>query len=925
MRPQPPKPVADTLPSTATLPENFIPDTVLARGVPLGRYLILDCIGAGGMGVVYAAYDPELDRKVAIKLLRFSPDTAGPESQGGPTRLLREAQAAARLSHPHVIAVYDVGLYEGQVFVAMELVEGVTLDRWLRETRPTASEILAMFLQAGQGLAAAHAAGLVHRDFKPQNVLIGQDGRARVADFGLARTALDTEPPRPATEAPTPGSLLASFERLSVKLTRTDTLMGTPAYMAPEQFLNKPIDTRADQFSFCVALFEALCGVHPYGGEGFGAIVRAITEGRINEPPRNRRVPRRVLAALRRGLSVEPAARFPSMPALLDELGRSTATRRGRILLAAGVLGLVALGAVSYLHARTTRAQLCAGAADRLRDVWDAPRKQAVHARFSATGKAYAEDAFAGLVRALDVYAESWVRMHVQACEATRLRGEQSEDLLDLRMACLDGRRQELGAFVDLLAKADAKLAEKSVQAAGSLSSVEDCADIAALKAPIRPPGDARTRAAVTALRDRLASAKALFASGRYAEGLRVVQEIAPRASALKYRPLESEALFLLARFKAKTGDIKTSGKLFLQALAAGQAGHDDQAVAQAALALLYNASGQHQFERAEEWAALAQASIERLGNEPKLQGDLESLLGHLHSGQGDFPQATAHHRRALEIRERLLGPSSLLVAQSLTNLGQVYDDQGKYDEARGVHERALAIEERILGPAHPDVATVLQNLGNVLDDQGHPEEALANYRRALTIRQAALGGEENSGIANLLNNIGAVSFRLRRIPEALEYFTRSLTLRERALGADDPAVAMSLDNLGTVLFRQGRYAEALADHQRSLAIQEKALGPRHPYVSDALVGIGRCEWALHHLAESRKPLERALVLRQSTEVRPVERAEVEFTLARTLWDSRQDRPRARRLAEAARKDYAGADASPADRAEVDAWLAQHR
>jgi serine/threonine protein kinase len=233
----------------------------LGRGSTLGRYLILDFLGVGGMGVVYSAYDPGLDRKVAIKLLRPTTNAHG-GTTAGRSRLLREAQALARLSHPNVIAVHDVGTFEDQVFVAMEYAEGQTLSAWLREEPRSVREIVAAFLEAGRGLAAAHAAGLVHRDFKPANVLFG-NGRARVLDFGLACTdvsresgervvALEDLPPALPLPPPLTGDSTQdpSLNALGTPLTMTGTLMGTPAYMAPEQMAGRPVDARTDQFSF---------------------------------------------------------------------------------------------------------------------------------------------------------------------------------------------------------------------------------------------------------------------------------------------------------------------------------------------------------------------------------------------------------------------------------------------------------------------------------------------------------------------------------------------------------------------------------------------------------------------------------------------------------------------------------------------------
>ncbi len=291
--------------------------TALPRGTPLGqprsvgRFVVLSRLGEGGMGVVYAAQDPQLGRKVAIKLL---PEAAG---GAGAERLLREAQALARLSHPNVVGVHEAGLSEGHVFVVMELVDGVTLGNWLLQQRRSQREVLERFLAAGEGLAAAHAIGITHRDFKPDNVLVGHDGRVRVADFGLAR--LSDSAWGSATQPADPGSPLL--------VTQTGAVVGTPAYMAPEQFLGQPADARADQFSFCVALWEALYGARPFSGLSTAALQRSVTQGEITQPPREARVSRKLRGLLTRGLAVDPVARHLSLRALLSELRAALPTR----------------------------------------------------------------------------------------------------------------------------------------------------------------------------------------------------------------------------------------------------------------------------------------------------------------------------------------------------------------------------------------------------------------------------------------------------------------------------------------------------------------------------------------------------------------------------------------------------------------------
>jgi WD40 repeat protein/predicted Ser/Thr protein kinase len=316
--------------------------------IKIGRFTIVRELGAGGMGVVYVAYDEQLDRRVAVKLLRG----ASPSSDAS-LRLGREAQAMARLQHPHVVTVHEVGTFEGQVFVAMEFVDGQDLRGWLRSESRTWREIIDVFRQAGEGLAAAHDGGIVHRDFKPDNVLVGKDGRVRVADFGLAH-AFDA--PMEATRDPELTSS-QSGRRLHVSLTRTGAIMGTPAYMPPEQFAGQRTDARSDQFSFCVALWEGLYGRRPFAGQNLAALSLAISEGRIDPPRADSDVPTWITAILTRGLSPKPDDRWPSMRELLDAIGRDPSARRRRLVLGFGLGGsaLALVGGLTWMTATELR------------------------------------------------------------------------------------------------------------------------------------------------------------------------------------------------------------------------------------------------------------------------------------------------------------------------------------------------------------------------------------------------------------------------------------------------------------------------------------------------------------------------------------------------------------------------------------------
>jgi eukaryotic-like serine/threonine-protein kinase len=805
----------------------------LPRGTIVGRYLIVDFLGVGGMGMVYAAYDSQLNRRVAIKLVRSSDET----SRDGRVRMLREAQAMARLAHPNVRAIYDVGDFRDQVFIAMELVEGRTLDRWLEEQPRSVRAILEVFRQAGRGLAAAHDSGLVHRDFKPQNVLVGQDGRVRVTDFGLARAAHDETPAAqftPVREDP-----------LQTPLTQTGAALGTPMYMAPEQRSGAPVDERADQYSFCLSLQQAL-------GDRAPRFVRELCE---------------------RGLLADPAGRFPSMNHLLAALSRDPAIAMRRVAVGALLLAAVAVSAYSFLHRSSS---VCKGAERRLAGFWDANRRREVHEAFAHTGVPYAEDTFRAVERALDAYGAAWAAMRTEACEATHVRGEQSQALMDLRMQCLDERLQELRAQVDVFAKADAKVVEKAVRAAESIGRIEPCADAAALRAVVRPPADG---AAVEALRAELARAKAEEHVGRYSAGLALLSPIAPRMRALGYRPLDSEVLYELGVLQLQSGDLVTSERTLEDAALEAEASRDEAQAARAWTALVGLGERRAKYEQAEAWGRHAFAALEAAGGSDEIRGRLLDRLGSVLAAQGKYDQAIANHRQGLALREKALGPEHAEVAASLNNLGNALDSSGKYEEALASYQRALAIAEKAQGKAHPDVAAELTNLGIVLEELGRLGEAEASHRRALAIVEKTLGpehpqvaasrvnlgtvlqeqhrtsealvefrravaieektvGPDHPDLANALNNIGNALETENKLDQALPPLRRALAIREKALGAGHPDVGASLANIASVLAKQGKRDEAIANYKQALAIWEKTLPPTHPYIKVAREGL---------------------------------------------------------------------------------------
>ena len=797
------------------------PPNELAQGARLGRYIVLERIGAGAMGVVYGAYDPSLGRNVALKVLR---EAGGADRPG---RLLREAHALARLAHPNVVAVHDVGTADGQVFIAMELISGTNLRAWLAERPRSWREVLDVFLQAGRGLAAAHALGVVHRDFKPENAVLDKQGRVRVLDFGLARAeaaAPDVAPVEP------PGA-----SAVADTLTSTGLIVGTPAYAAPEQLRGRS-DARADQYSFGVALHEALLGGRP-GSERAGA-----------------RAPGWILAVVRRTLSRDPDERYPSMEAVLAALARDPRAR-WRPIAAVG-LAVGALAAAGLILAR--RPDVCGGAGERIAGLWEGERRETARRAFTATELPYAGAVFASIDGALSRYRDGWTAMYTEACESGRVRGEQSQQVLDLRMECLAQRRLALDGMTAALARADGKTVDRAVAAAVALPALDDCADVATLRAPVPPPDDATVRAQVADLRARLASARALQAAGRFAEAMAIAAPAAELAVATRHRPIEAEALYLLGSLQHDTGEDEAAVASLIRAHLAATAGRHGLVAADAAI-LLVRIVGweQAQYPQAHEWAARAGAALEAVGPNPRLVSQLDNNLGVLLYAQDRYDESIVYHQAALAMRVAAFGRESQPVAASYSNLGISFGAKGQNAIAAEQHRLAIAIVERVLGEGHPTTASMQSNLGAVLNDMGDYPAGLAVYRHALEVGTRTFG-PTHLQVASYYTGMGVAHYGLGHWTEALEAHRQALAIKEKALGPENPSVATSLANTSKVLIKLGQLDEAAAMAERAVAIVEKRQGPGHSDVAHAVMAVAEIAFLRGRLDEARAAYQKA-------------------------------------------------------------------
>ncbi|MCP3141101.1 tetratricopeptide repeat protein [Pyxidicoccus xibeiensis] len=817
---------------------------LLAQGAKLSRYVVLERIGQGAMGEVYAAYDPELDRQVALKLLR----PEGRHVEELRLRLLREAQALARLAHPHVVTVHDVGMAGDCVFLALELVEGTTLSDWLKAPR-TAREVLRVFRDAGRGLAAAHAAGLVHRDFKPANVLVGQDDRVRVTDFGLAR---------PSNRRPVDGRLPqtpAPEERTPAPLTRTGALVGTPAYMAPEQLQGHGVDALSDQFSFCVALYEALHGVRPFEGRNLEELGRAAREGRVRAPVREAKVPARVRRAVLRGLRAKPEERFPSMDALLAELVPRAWNIRTWVATSAAAASLLGL-TVGYVVAQRHEAR-CEQDAEKLTTVWNPERRERLHAAFLASGRADAASTWEAVSSVLESQASAWRTLRLDSC----LADEDAASTSWQTMACLDARLWHLAAVTDVLEKSDAQTVRDAPQLVASLEGISGCRDAPALTTRPQPPDALRPR--VDAARRRLAEARARMDLGSHSAAIEVTTALLGELKGLDYRPLEAEVLTLHGHLHGLTGKLKEAEEFLYKALWAAEASRDDETVARVWNLLLWVVGDQMaRMDEADRLVQHARAAVERLGRErfPAIAIDLHLRMGGLRLVQGQLDEAEAEYNQGLALSRKALGPERQRTTYFLSGLGRVRSRQLRAAEALELYQQVQehALRERQWSPEHPVVALNLNNIATELLALGRTEEALATFRRSLALLEAARS-KDHPSLAPPLNNLAGLLRREGRLDEARQLYQRAFTIFERSKGPDHPSTLVALSGLGMVAYDSNQLDEALAHNQQALERLERTLGPDTPRAENALRNLALILLRAGRPAEARRHLTRAL------------------------------------------------------------------
>ena len=800
----------------------------LVTGAQLDRYVIIDQVGEGGMGTVYRAYDPELDRRVAIKVVRADHHT--PESR---QRILREAQSLARLSHPNVIPVHDAGTAGGQVYLVMEFVDGCNLRDWLRTQKRSDADIARMFLAAGYGLAAAHGAGLVHRDFKPHNVLVGDDGRVRVLDFGLARG----EGKEDKNEAPGPARESAALRLASVHtgrvvdtVTRAGSLVGTPAYMAPEQLLGEAATAASDQFSFAVSLFEALAGERPYADDNLFVLLRSMQERKV--APSARQLPGWAKKVIDRALSPAPEARYPDMDSLLEALSgkRRRRRRRAALVTAAATVLLAAGGAAAMQPAATPP---CSGEGDPLADTWNDDVRQTIRTRLGDGG------ATDKVIAALSEHASAWRDARQDSCEATHVRNDQSGELFDLRVACFDRRRAELGALTSLLAEPERGVtAFDALQAAQSLPSVQLCDGGSDLRLTVPPPQGAEAQAQQHDIEVAVAEGTALFMMGDMQRASDTLEDAVDRARKLGYAPLQAEALFALgmleARYEAPDQAVETLYEAQWLAESVGL----DRVIADARIWAMYPVGSKlGRPAEAEQLAQGARAVLERMGGDPELEARYNDHLGSVRNGiERRLVEALELYRKGLALNERVWG-SHLKVGLSAANAAITLTSLGRFAEARQMFARSTHELATNAGPDNDYLAEVLLQ-------EAYLELLAGELPRARRIigRVELMLGRLNPGLpasahgwpAPLLREQKALLAAHEGRPDEARAGMRATRESLISMAGPDSRIAASAWAVSGELFGvTGDHEEAAGAYDQAAAIYARVLGADNPWTSE--------------------------------------------------------------------------------------------
>lgn len=869
--------VGDALGSVGetTIGEGVAPVVVVMprSGEAFGRYQVLARVGQGAMGTVFAAYDPQLDRRIALKLLGGAGEGAG----------LAEARALARLSHPNVVAVYDAGTIDGHAFIAMEYIVGRTLAQWLELAPRSGREILAMFLEVGRGLAAAHAAGIVHRDFKPQNVLVGDDARARVVDFGLAH-ASDAAPSHQGAPA------------------------GTPLYMAPELFAGAPASVQSDGFAFGVALWDALYGAPPFDARSVENLVSAMHEA-LRPPKRRSDVPRHVEEALRRQLLRDPAARFPSTDALLAAL--APVRSKAPFVIA----GVVALSVAGVWAARERSTSVC-------EVQWRDDTTQALRSVGGALAAVPTPAAAATSRTAVDALSD-FDEAHASA-KAEVCRIAAGDPLGAARSgACIDAHRRSADALVELLTTPDVTVAMAVPSLVAALGDPVSCLDplVAAREAPSNL--DPLTLARAEPIRRALADALTFAKAGRPAAGEARLAEIASDVDALDDPAVRGETALVRATVLTDLDRLDEAIVAWYDSIAWATEAGDRLTAARGWIELIYvEGHLRENVEGANLAIRMSEAELAAMPPDPTLAARRLGRLGVALFSRGEIELASTTLRDAVD-QLRSLG-LELEAATVLMNLAGIESVAGGHTDAESWIAEVAAIWAATLPEGHPDFSRIPEARSQIAELQGDTAARVRYLEEAHRMRAAAIGdthhesivlevllaesllqqgddegatrwsvlaaeharGSEHAGVRlSTARGMAQTLHHIGRNEEAARWIDEAMTIATSELPEDSPQFVSLLETRADVSTARGDHAAALADYQRVLVTVQSLWGPKHPFAAQSHGDITQAFFGLGRLEEARRALQAAReVIATMDDVAPAQRLDAYVEIAQASW-----------------------------------------
>ncbi|MEZ4448966.1 MAG: serine/threonine-protein kinase [Nannocystaceae bacterium] len=839
-----------------------------AEFTALGHIRVEGWLGSGGMGEVYLGLDERLGRRVALKTLSHLGQLSGERRQ----RFEREARVLASLDHPNICRLY--GLVEGEHgdVLVLEYVKGVSL-RTLCGTMPR-GDALRLLRTLGEVLAATHAAQIVHRDLKPDNLMVTDDGALKVLDFGVARLGDDANPTVASTRAP------------STTLTETGDLMGTLAYMAPEQLHRADVTSAADCYAFGLVMVELLTGQR-VRGDGDERALRASVDGEVAALPA---LGDPALDALARALLAPAPEDRPTAQAIvaaLDAVLQAPERRRSRRwrLVSGGLFG-VALGGAALAgtllvdRAADGAAAVCVGVEAPMSALWGPTQAATLGARIRGAGPEYAPQTADRVIAWLDEYTAAWIAMREEACR-THDAGLQSDTLYERRVACLESRAADVQAAVEVLTEDNEAILDAAVTVVQRLPPLDACADAAALMAEDPPPDDPALREALASEAPRRARVKALSNARRLEEGEAAASELVARAREIGHVPLLAEALYQESNFLGQRGRHKEAGEAAREAWLLALTSQRQRVAITAAYELATFALQGSRLDEAELWIQNADAWIQRRDPGPAIRSGYHLKLGRLRFEQGEPDLAAEEFERALALQDTLAGQPAHDPYPALGHLAMARLAQGRLDEADALNRRAAEGIAAEFGPTHPLRAVSLNNLAMTADLRGELAEEEALLKEVLAILEAAEGPEGFTPTMARLN-LAVLALKLGRVDEAEQSLIRGAATMRDLAGPSSPEYLEHLGGLVDVDLARERYAEAI------------------PRARELLGGF----------ADGTASPDRV--------------ASAKWALARALWGAGQERAHSLALAREAAAALRGFGEGFAGRAEaIEAWVAE--